>query len=32
MLTAANVLFITGGQFISYLTDSALAHAPDGWR
>lgn len=31
-LTATFVLFVTGGQFVSYLVDTALAGVPGGWR
>lgn len=31
-LVTVNNLFITGGQFVSYLVDSAFAHVPEGWR
>eukprot|EP01125_Pyxidicula_operculata_P022995 TRINITY_DN9745_c0_g1_i1.p1 TRINITY_DN9745_c0_g1~~TRINITY_DN9745_c0_g1_i1.p1 ORF type:complete len:487 (-),score=87.85 TRINITY_DN9745_c0_g1_i1:47-1507(-) len=31
-LVALNNLFITGGQLISYLVDSAFAEVPNGWR
>jgi MFS transporter, SP family, solute carrier family 2 (myo-inositol transporter), member 13 len=31
-LVSTNVLFITGGQFVSYLVDSAFANVDSGWR
>lgn len=31
-LVTVNVLFITGGQAISYLVDAAFAHVDHGWR
>jgi len=31
-LVSANILFVTGGQFISYLTAAALSVADNGWR